>query len=329
MTELSVRAESFAVRGTWTISRGSVTAVEVVTVELRRGAAVGRGECRPYPRYDETVEGVIEEIEALRGELSNGLDRVGLQEKLPAGAARNALDCAFWDLEAKEGGAAFWSSTGLNALKPLETAYTLSLDSPEAMGRAAAAQAARPLLKIKVGGADGDGDLARLKAIRAGAPAAGLIVDANEAWSLAQLEAYGPALADLGVALVEQPLPAGQDAALDGLDRPVPLCADESCHDRASLDALEGRYDLVNIKLDKTGGLTEALALKAEAEARGFGIMVGCMLASSLALAPAVLLAQGAAVVDLDGPLLLAEDRPHPLRYDGSTLYPPEPALWG
>ena len=329
MTELTVRAETFPIRGVWTISRGSVTAVDVVAVSLRRGDAVGQGECRPYARYDETCEGVMAEIEGLRSALVQGLDRQGLQEALPAGAARNALDCAFWDLEAKEAGVSTWSLSGLNALEPVITAYTLSLDSPEAMGAAAVEQAARPLIKVKLGG-DGEGrDLARLEAIRAGAPEAKLIIDANEAWTAEDLRTYGPDLARLGIALVEQPLPAGQDAALDGLERPVPLCADESCHDRASLDALDGRYDLINIKLDKTGGLTEALALKAEAEARGFGIMVGCMMASSLSLAPGVLLAQGAEVVDLDAPLMLAEDRDPPLRYDGSTLFPPDPALWG
>ena len=328
MTALSVRAESFPVRGTWTIARGSVTAVEVVTVELTRDGALGRGECRPYARYGESVESVTAAIEGLRGALEAGLDRAALQTALPPGAARNALDCALWDLEAKRTGKPVWSLAGLNAPEALETAYSLSLDDPEAMARAAAAQAGRPLLKVKLGG-EGAEDLARLEAIRGAAPAPRLIVDANEAWSPEQLADFGPALARLGVALVEQPLPAGADDALAGLERPVPLCADESCHDRASLDALAGKYDLVNVKLDKTGGLTEALALKAEAEARGFGIMVGCMLASSLAMAPAVLLAQGAAVVDLDGPLLLAEDRPHPLRYDASTLHPPEPALWG
>ena len=317
MTALSVRAESFPVRGTWTIARGSVTAVEVVTVELTRDGALGRGECRPYARYGESVESV-----------TAGLEGAALQTALPPGAARNAVDCALWDLEAKRTGKPVWSLAGLNAPEALETAYSLSLDDPEAMARAAAAQAGRPLLKVKLGG-EGAEDLARLEAIRGAAPAPRLIVDANEAWSSEQLADFGPVLARLGVALVEQPLPAGADDALDGLERPVPLCADESCHDRASLDALAGKYDLVNVKLDKTGGLTEALALKAEAEARGFGIMVGCMLASSLAMAPAVLLAQGAAVVDLDGPLLLAEDRPHPLRYDASTLYPPEPGLWG
>ena len=326
MTELAVRAESWPVKGHWTIARGSVSAVEVVVVELSREGARGRGECRPYARYGESVEGVIAEIEAQRPALAAGLDRAGLQQALPAGAARNALDCAFIDLEAKLAGRPAWALLGLAEPAPVTTAYTLSLDSPAAMGEAAAANARRPLIKIKTGG---DDDLPRIEAIHAAAPAARLIVDANEAWSAEQTRDLLPALAALGVALVEQPLPAGEDAALDGLARPVPLCADESCHDRASLDALQGRYDLINIKLDKTGGLTEALALKAEAEARGFGVMVGSMLATSLAMAPAVLLSQGAAIADLDGPLLLAEDREPALVYEQSLLHPPAAELWG
>ena len=326
MTELSVRAEAWPVRGQWTIARGSVSEVEVVVVELTRDGARGVGECRPYGRYGETVEGVIAEIEGQRAALAAGLDRAGLQQALPAGAARNALDCALIDLEAKTAGKPAWSLLGLEQPAPVVTAYSLSLDSPEAMGRAAAEQAWRPLIKLKTGGQD---DLARIAAVHAGAPEARLIVDANEAWSAAQTRELLPALADLGVALVEQPLPAGEDAALDGVERPVPICADESCHDRASLPALAGRYDLVNIKLDKTGGLTEALALKAEAEAQGFGIMIGSMLATSLSMAPAVLLSQDVAVADLDGPLLLARDREPPLAFDGSAVMPPEPALWG
>ena len=326
VTELSVRAESWPVQGHWTISRGSVSAVEVVVVELTRDGHRGHGECRPYGRYGESVEGVIAEIEAQRTAIAEGLDRAALQQVLPAGAARNALDCALIDLEAKIAGRPAWTLLGLDGLAPITTAYTLSLDSPEAMGEAAAANAHRPLIKIKTGG---DEDLARIAAIHAAAPEAKLIVDANEAWSGEQTRALLPELAGLGVTLVEQPVPAGEDAALDGVARPVMLCADESCHDRASLDALEGRYDMINIKLDKTGGLTEALALKAEAEARGFGIMIGCMLATSLAMAPAVLLAQGAAIADLDGPLLLAEDRQPAIAFEGSLMHPPEPALWG
>ena len=324
---LTVCRESFPTRGSFTISRGSRTAVEVVLVELQAGGHRGRGECVPYARYGETVEGVTGAIESLRGELEAGrLDRPALQQALPAGAARNALDCAFWDLEAKQTGRRVWELAGLPAPGPLTTAYTLSLDTPDKMGAAAAANAERPLLKLKLAGPE---DLARVEAVRAGAPRAKLVVDANEGWDADSYARIAPELARLGVALVEQPLPAGADAALADRPRPVPRCADASCHDRSSLPQLRGRYDMVNVKLDKTGGLTEALALVAEAEAAGFQVMVGCMLATSLAMAPATLPAQRAQVVDLDGPLLLAEDRDPPLEIDGSLVRPPAPALWG
>lgn len=326
MTGLDVRRESWPIRGSFAISRGSRTATEVVVVELNDGGHAGRGECVPYPRYGETAEGVIAAIEGLRPALARGLDREGLQSVLPAGAARNAVDCAFWDLEAKRGGRRAFDLAGLAAPKPLTTAYTLSLDSPDAMGRSAAANAHRPLLKLKV---TGEGDLERVRAVRANAPDARLVVDANEAWTPEQFERFAPALAGLGVAMIEQPLPAKADAPLAALKRPIPVCADESCHDTVTLAALAGRYDMINIKLDKTGGLTEALKLRQAAEAQGFGIMVGCMIATSLSMAPAILVAQGAAVVDLDGPLLLARDREAALRYDGSTVHPAEPALWG
>ncbi len=280
----------------------------------------------PYARYGETVDGVIAAIEGLRPRIEDGLDRTGLQALLPAGAARNALDCAYWDLEAKRAGRPVWQLCGLAPLDAVTTAYTLSLDTPDAMGRAAAAHAARPLLKLKLAGPD---DLARVEAVRANAPETRLIVDAHEGWSLDDYVELAPKLARLGVVLIEQPLPAGQDAPLAGLQRPVPVCADESCHATESLAGIAGRYDAVNIKLDKTGGLTEALNLKQAALDQGFQIMVGCMLATSLAMAPAILIAQGAAFVDLDGPLLLKRDRPEGLRYEGSTLHPPEPALWG
>jgi L-alanine-DL-glutamate epimerase-like enolase superfamily enzyme len=280
----------------------------------------------PYARYGESVEGVAAAIQALAPALAAGLDRDGLQTVLPPGAARNALDCAFWDLEAKRAGARAWEIAGLPEPRPVVTAYTLSLDAPAAMRAKAAENADRPLLKIKLGG---PGDLDRLRAVREGAPAARLIVDANEGWSPADYAALAPALVALGVELVEQPLPAGDDAALAALARPLPVCADESAHDAASLAALAGRYDMVNLKLDKTGGLTAALAAKAEAERLGLGVMVGCMLASSLAMAPALILAQGAAVVDLDGPLLLARDRDHGIVYDAAGAHPPDRALWG
>lgn len=326
MTVLDARRESWPIRGSFAISRGSRTATEVVVVELTRDGHVGRGECVPYPRYGETVEGVLADIESLRVRLVGGLDREGLQSALPAGAARNAVDCAFWDLEAKRAGKRVFELAGLSAPKPLTTAYTLSLDAPEAMGRAAAENAHRPLLKLKV---TGEGDLDRVRAVRANAPNARLVVDANEAWTPEQFERFAPVLAQIGVVMIEQPLPAKADAPLAALKRPIPVCADESCHDAATIAQLVGRYDMINIKLDKTGGLTEALKLRRTAEEKGFGVMVGCMIATSLSMAPALLVAQGAEVVDLDGPLLLARDRDTGLRYEGSTVHPAEPALWG
>jgi len=280
----------------------------------------------PYARYGETVEGVVAAIEAMRAPLAAGLDRMALQTVMPAGAARNALDCALWDLEAKCSGRPAHTLAGIPALHALVTAYTISLGTPEIMAAAAAKASDRALLKIKLGA---DGDVARLRAVRAAAPRAELIVDANEGWNEGNLAANLDACAQAGVTLVEQPLPAGNDAALASVARSVPVCADESLHDRASIAALAGGYDAVNIKLDKAGGLTEALALAAEAERLGFDIMVGCMLSTSLAMAPAMLVAQRARVVDLDGPLLLAGDRPHGLVYEASLVHPPTPALWG
>jgi L-alanine-DL-glutamate epimerase-like enolase superfamily enzyme len=326
MPALSVSRESWEIRGSFTISRGSRTAVDVVVVELEAEGRTGRGEGVPYGRYGESLGGVVAAIEGLREDIEAGLDRTALQARLGAGAARNALDCAFWDLEAKLAGKRAWELAGSPAPDPLTTAYTLSLDSVENMRAAAAANAERPLLKLKLAGPE---DLARVEAVREGAPDASLVVDANEAWTPAFYGEIAPRLEALGVAMIEQPLHADHDRALAWLERPVPVCADESCHDRASLPALEGRYDMINIKLDKTGGLTEALKLKAEAEAAGYRIMVGCMLGTSLAMAPAILVAQGADVVDLDGPLLLEKDRPDGLHYEGSLLHPSAPALWG
>lgn len=319
---IKVTRNVFRLAQVFTISRGSRTEAQVLTVHVSDGAAQGWGECVPYARYGETLDSVTDEIE----ELPETFDRADLAQLLPAGAARNAVDCALWDLEAKRAGQRVWSLAGLATPGPHITAYTLSLDSPEAMQAQAALNAHRPLLKIKLGTPD---DMPRLEAVRAGAPDARIIVDANEGWSVDIYADLAPHLVRLGVDLVEQPLPAGEDDALIGLDRPVPVCADESCHDRASLPALRGKYDMVNIKLDKTGGLTEALALRSAAIAQGYGIMVGCMVGSSLAMAPAVLLAQGAAVVDLDGPLLLAEDRDTPLTFDAAGVHPPDAALWG
>ena len=327
MATLSIRREQFKLAQVFTISRGSRTHAEVVVAEIRDGAHAGRGECVPYARYGESVDSVIAQIEGVSQAIRDGADRMAIQSLLPSGAARNAVDCAFWDLEAKRSGQPVWRLAGLEkAPGPLTTAYTLSLDTPENMGRAAAANSHRPLLKIKL---TGDGDMPRMKAVRANAPSSRLIVDANEGWSEAHFPEYAPKLAALGVALIEQPLHADRDEALARIARPIPVCADEACHDRHSLPKLVGKYDLVNIKLDKTGGLTEALALAKAARAAGYGIMVGCMIGTSLAMAPAVLVAQGAEFVDLDAPLLLAEDRPDGLRYDGSIVQPASPALWG
>ena len=319
---ITVTSDSFRLAEAFVISRGARTEARVLTVRITRGGWTGWGECVPYARYGETLASVTDQIAAL----SPDVTRAELARALAPGAARNAVDCTLWDLAAKSAGRPVWELAGLCAPLPVITAYTLSLDAPEAMRAAAARHAHRPLLKIKLGTPE---DMPRLEAVRRGAPKARIIVDANEGWSPEIYADLAPHLVRLGVELVEQPLPAGADDMLGEIARPLPVCADESCHDRSSLPGLRGKYDMVNIKLDKTGGLTEALALKAEAEAQGFGVMVGCMVGSSLAMAPAVLLAQGASIVDLDGPLLLAEDRATPLDYDAAGVHPPRPELWG
>jgi L-alanine-DL-glutamate epimerase-like enolase superfamily enzyme len=327
---ITLAAETWPIAGSFAISRGAKTEAVVVVAELGDGKARGRGECVPYPRYGESVDSVIAQIEALRPQIAAGLDRLALQKAMPAGAARNALDCAFWDLEAKRGGRPVHELAGLPAPRALTTAFTISLGAPAVMAEAAAKAAQRALLKVKLGGnSDHGGDSARIAAVRAAAPQATLIVDANEGWDERNLGPNLAACAQAGVVLVEQPLPDGADSALASIQRPIPVCADESVHDRTSLPALVGKYDAVNIKLDKAGGLTEALAMAAEAERLGFAVMAGCMVATSLAMAPALLLAQRARYVDLDGPLLLAKDRPDGLRYAGSLVYPPAAALWG
>ena len=318
---ITVQPETFQLAQVFTISRGSRSQAEVLKVRIEKDGVIGWGECVPYARYGETLASVTEQIEAL-GDISHG----ELAEALPAGAARNALDCAFWDLQAKTSGVPVAQRIGLQKLQPQITAYTLSLDSPEAMERQAKLNAHRPLLKIKLGTPD---DMPRLEAVRRGAPKARIIVDANEGWSAEVYSDLAPHLLRLGVELVEQPLPASEDDALLGLARPLPICADESCHDRSSLPHMRDKYDYANIKLDKTGGLTEALALRDAALEAGFGLMVGCMVGSSLAMAPAVLLAQAAQFTDLDGPLLLAEDRDHALKFDADGVHPPVAALWG
>nr|WP_322894591.1 MULTISPECIES: N-acetyl-D-Glu racemase DgcA [unclassified Yoonia] len=318
--KVAVSSDVFRLAQVFTISRGSRTEAKVLTVTVAGDGYVGRGECVPYARYGETLESVTEQVMSFAGAWPD------LQHVLPAGAARNALDCAFWDHAAKKAGKRVWDLLGLPAPRPEITAYTLSLDTPEVMQLQAAKNAHRPLLKIKLGTPD---DMARLEAVRRGAPDARIIVDANEGWT-AEVYAYlAPHLIRLGVQMVEQPLPAGADDMLGEIARPLPVCADESCHDRASLPGLRGKYDMVNIKLDKTGGLTEALALKAQAQAEGYGVMVGCMVGSSLAMAPATILAQGVAFTDLDGPLLLAEDRATPLQFDEHGVHPPAADLWG
>ena len=327
---LTVAVERFPIAGSFAISRGAKTEAVVVVATLTDGRFTGRGECVPYARYGESIDTVTAALEAMRGALAQGLDRRALQQAMPAGAARNALDCAFWDYEAKRNGRRVHELAGLRAPGPLTTAFTISLADPDAMAQAAADAAARPVLKIKLGGsAEHGGDAARIAAVRQAAPAAMLVVDANEGWREAELAAHLDACARAGVVLVEQPLPEGCDDALARMIRPIPICADESAHDRASLAALKSKYDAVNIKLDKAGGLTEALAMADAATAAGLSIMAGCMVATSLAMAPAVLLAQRAHFTDLDGPLLLAKDRTPALHYDGSEVFPPEPALWG
>ncbi|MDD5587293.1 MAG: L-Ala-D/L-Glu epimerase [Alphaproteobacteria bacterium] len=324
---LRVTAESWPLAKTFTISRGSKTEARVVVAELGDGEHTGRGECVPYPRYGETVEGVAAAIEGMRGALENGLDRSCLQKAMPAGAARNALDCAFWDLEAKRSGRPVYELAGLVAPRPLVTLHTIPLDTPEKMAEAAREAAAHTMrIKVKLGA---DGDLDRLKAIREAVPDTMIIVDANEGWTPENIEANLYACKQYQVLLVEQPLPAVNDAKLKGLPRLIPIYADESVHDRKSLPALKGKYDAVNIKLDKTGGLTEALAMAAAAKSMGFDIMVGCMVSTSLAIAPALLVAQKARIVDLDGPLLLARDRPDALRYTQGRVGLSDPALWG
>jgi L-alanine-DL-glutamate epimerase-like enolase superfamily enzyme len=314
--------ETWPIAGEFVISRGAKREAAVVVARVDDGTVAGRGECCPYARYGETVEGVRDAIAAL----GSVQDRAELARRMPSGAARNAVDCALWDWEAKRSGTGAAALAGLARPRPVTTAYTVSLGSAEAMAARAASVPSMPLLKLKLGG---DGDAARLRAVRRARPDARLIADANEAWTAEALPELLAAAAETGIEVVEQPLPAGDDAALAGIERRVPVCADEALHTRGDLAGLARRYDAVNIKLDKAGGLTEALALAAAARAAGFRIMVGCMVATSLAMAPALLLAQDADWVDLDGPLLLARDRQPGLRYDGAVVHPAPPELWG
>jgi L-alanine-DL-glutamate epimerase-like enolase superfamily enzyme len=323
---LAAQIERWPIAGHFTISRGAKTEAVTVVAEISAGGVVGRGECVPYPRYGETPEATLATILSMQKAVGRGLDRRALQAVMRPSAARNALDCALLDLEAKTSGKRIWEVLGRPAPHACTTAYTISLGSPKTMAAATAEVAHRPLLKIKLGG---QGDGARIAAVREAAPQSELIVDANEGWTAANLEQNLAECTRAGVTLVEQPLPAGKDEALARIKRPLFVCADESVHDRACLEGLRERYDAVNIKLDKTGGLTEALAMTDAARGLGFEIMIGCMVATSLAMAPATLLVREARFVDLDGPLLLAHDRKSGLRYDDSLIYPPEPALWG
>jgi L-Ala-D/L-Glu epimerase len=322
---LSLRTERWPIAGGFAISRGAKTEAAVVVAEIADGTLRGRGECVPYGRYGESVRGVMAAIAAFTPRIAEGLDRVELQKALPPGAARNALDCALWDLEAKRTGRRVWELVGLPAPEPVLTAFTISLDTPEAMAQAAA-KAKLPLLKLKLGA---PGDPERLLAVRRAVPDATLIVDANEGWNPGNLAENFAACVAARVDWIEQPLPADDDAALASIAHPIQVCADESVHDRASLAALRDKYDAVNIKLDKTGGLTAALALAEAAASMDFAIMVGSMVSTSLGVAPALLLSAKARFVDLDGPLLLAADRSEGLRYVQGLVLPPDPALWG
>ena len=326
--KLSVRIETWPIAGHFTISRGAKTEAKVVVAELSQDGFPyrGRGECVPYARYGESVEGVSALLTELAQKVANGLDRKLLQSAMPPGAARNALDCAFWDFEAKRAGKRVHELLELPPPRALTTAFTISLGEPQAMAEAARAAGARPLLKIKLGA---EGDPERIAAVRAAVPKTALIVDANEGWQERNLAKNLAACAKAGVVLVEQPLPEGADDLLSKVTHSVPICADESAHDPTSLPQLVGKYDAVNIKLDKAGGLTQALSMARQAEQLGLSVMVGCMVATSLSMAPAILVAQRAAFVDLDGPLLLSRDREDGLRYDGSLVHPPETALWG
>ena len=326
---LTARIERFPVRGAFVIARGAKTHVDVVVAEVTDGAHRGRGEGTAIYYRGETAETVRDAVVAQAADIAAGASRADLLTLMPPGAARNALDAALWDVEAKRSGVPVCRALGLPVPKPLLTAYTISLGDPAMMAAAAQAVRGRELLKIKLGGADGpDADIERARAVHASAPDARLTVDANEAWGKADIERIAAALGELGVELIEQPVPAGQDALLDHVRSPVPLAADESCHDRASLDAIIGRYAFINVKLDKAGGLTEAHALIHAAKARGLGVMTGCMLSTSLGIAPAFYAAMQGSYADLDGPLLL-EDRAEGMRFENSDVYPPESSLWG
>ncbi len=326
MPSLSVSAETWPIAGRFTLSRESRSEARVIVVSVTDGGHGGRGECVPYPRYRESVESVAAALEAMVPAVAAGLTRERLIDEMPAGAARNALDCALWDLESRRSGQPVWRLAGLPPPQPVTTAFTISFASPEEMADKARAVGHLPLLKLKLGG---DGDDARIAAVRAAAPQARLVVDANEAWTPDHLAAFGPVMAQAGVELIEQPLPAGEDAALEGIPCPVPLCADESFHGPEDLGPMAGRYGAVNLKLDKAGGLTQALRILKDAQAANLTVFLGCMVSTSLAIAPALLMAGAARYVDLDGAFLLARDRVPGLSLENGRIAPAPHGLWG
>jgi L-alanine-DL-glutamate epimerase-like enolase superfamily enzyme len=323
--QIEAREEVWQLKETFRISRGSRTEAQVVIVTISDGQYIGRGEGVPIRRYNQTSESVLTEIETVKRE--KNLDRKKLRELLPAGAARNAVDCALWDLEAKRSGKRVWELAGIPMVNHVHTAFTVSLDRPEKMAASATAAVKAPILKLKLGG--DDVDLARVEAVRAAAPSARIVIDANESWSPKHFRGVSPMLAKLGVELVEQPFPADSDEILETLDHPIPVCADESCHTAADLPRLKNRYEMINVKLDKTGGLTEALRLCEKARANEFKLLIGCMVGTSLSMAPARILASAADYVDLDGPLLLSRDRDHGIRYEQGKVDLPSRELWG
>jgi L-Ala-D/L-Glu epimerase len=323
--QIDAKEEVWPLKEVFRISRGSCTEVRVVVVTVNDGENSGRGEGVPIARYNQTIDSVLAEIQSIKSE--NNLERIAIQKLLPAGAARNALDCALWDLEAKRSGKRVWERANVPLVSEVETSFTISLDTPDKMAAAAQAAANCPLLKLKLGG--DDPDLARVEAVREAAPMARLLVDANESWSPEHYRKIAPALKELGIELIEQPFPANTDEVLEALDHPVPVCADESCHTTADLARLRKRYEMINVKLDKTGGLTEAVRLCENARQGGFKLLIGCMVCTSLGIAPARLLANATDYVDLDGPLLLARDREHPLVYENGRIGIPPRELWG
>ena len=324
---MKINVESWPLAGKFKISRGTRKVSDVIVVELSDGDYFGWGECFPYARYGEDIDSVQNQIKAVRSNIEAGADRHAVMDIMPPGAARNAIDCALWDLESKRTGTRVWDLAKLSIPKPVTTVFTLGVDAPLIMGEKARENCLRPRLKLKM---TGDGlDLERVRQIHTNAPASRLVVDANEGWNIEQYIEYAPQLKELSVEMIEQPLPSSDDEQLKFVERPIPVCADESCHDRSTLPDLVGKYDMINIKLDKTGGLTEALNLRTEALNLGLDIMVGCMIGTSLAMAPGVIVAQGAPIVDLDGPLLLARDRDPGLEFSGSIINPPEKELWG